>query len=141
MQDIRRGDVFYAVVMFSDRSGSKIRPVVVVSSDVRSNSANDVLVVPVSGSNHRLDIPTNIPVGNACGLDASSVADCGSLATIAKIDFRDYLGNIGPELLARLDAGIDAAFGRRAVGMAGSDPALEAKLSAYREVLRDFMSA
>lgn len=141
MQDIRRGDVFYAVVMFSDRSGSKIRPVIVVSSDARSNTANDVLAVPVSGSSRRPDIPCNVPIGGACGLDAPSVADCGSISTIAKIDFRDYLGNIGPELLASVDAGIEAAFGRRAAAPAAINHEAEAKLEAYRQVLRDFMGA
>ena len=88
----RRGDVVMVDHPFSDASGSKLRPMLVVQSDVRNQLLNHSVVAMLTtnlsfvGSDPTqvlVDIAT--PNGAGSGLSVTSAIRCGNLFTARKI--------------------------------------------------------
>lgn len=91
--ELRRGFVYFARL-------DKLRPVLVISPDVRNALASDVMVIPCTTT---LSIaPTHVRLRRGeGGLSAASVLKCEQLTTLHKDDVRrDPLG--GPLLPKRI---------------------------------------
>ena len=96
-----RGDVVLLNFPFSDASGSKVRPAIVVQSDVHNRRMNSTIVVFKLGS----------PEGRAAGLHFDSAVACTNLYTVHE-DFIQYrIGKLLTSLLPTLDACLRAALG------------------------------
>lgn len=77
----RRGRLYLARL-------DKIRPVLVISPDVRNAFASDVLVIPCS--TRLSDAPTHVRLRRGeGGLSATSVLKCEQITTLHKEDLRD----------------------------------------------------
>jgi mRNA-degrading endonuclease toxin of MazEF toxin-antitoxin module len=91
--ELRRGFVYFARL-------DKLRPVLVISPDVRNALASDVIVIPCTTT---LSIaPTHVRLRRGeGGLSAASVLKCEQITTLHKDDVqRDPLG--GPLLSKRI---------------------------------------
>ena len=144
MQEIKRGDIFYAYVPFSNQCGGKTRPIVIVSNDKANATSAEVIGVAVSESDHRIDIPSNVPISSG-GVNEDSVAKCATPIVIAKDLLGTRLGALSAADLMKVDLGLAHAL-QLSCGVQGApvvvpDRSAEEKLAAYRKVLRDFMSA
>ncbi len=94
--------------------GTKKRPVVVVSLDVRNQYSSTILVIPFSSDTQSAvnnPICVLIPAGEG-GLELDSVAMCEVITNVEKRYLeRGPYGEISPEYLERIQRGIQIAIG------------------------------
>ena len=108
----RRGEIWLVDLPNQPSDPHMPRPGLVVSVDVRTRLAGDVLVVPLSASLRSLPTHVFIPAAEG-GQSLDSMAKCEQIASIEKSFLLD--GPLGPPLPAsRMDEVVRAI--RRAVG-------------------------
>ena len=91
--EFRRGFVYFARL-------DKLRPVLVISSDVRNALASDIIVIPCTTTLSIAPTHVRLRKGEA-GLSTASVLKCEQITTLHKDDVRrDPLG--GPLLPKRI---------------------------------------
>ena len=73
---VRRGDVVLVDYPFSDRSGSKTRPCVVVQADRNNQRLDDTIVVTISSRTQQVNEPTQLLI--ELSTPAGSSLDCSS---------------------------------------------------------------
>jgi mRNA interferase MazF len=81
-----RGEIVLVDYPFSDRSGSKVRPALVVQTDSLNGRIDDTILAAVSRSTHRagatqLFIDLATAEGAASGLRQNSMIQCENLLT------------------------------------------------------------
>src|SRR6186997_2769179 len=96
---VSRGDVVFVDYPYSDRTGSKVRPCVVVQNDRNNQRLDDTIVVIItSRKRHLATEPTQLlidvstPDGKQSGLLFDSAVACENVLTI---DGRFVLRKIG----------------------------------------------
>ena len=115
---VRRGDVILVDYLFSDRTGSKVRPCLVVQND-RSNQRLDVtIVVAVSNNTARaMNVPTQFaidvssPAGRQSGLLFNSAVQCENLVTIDCAFVIRKIGTLASTTMINIDECLKAALG------------------------------
>ncbi len=111
---MRRGTVVLTPFPFSDFSGAKVRPAVVVSRDDRPGS--DVILAFVSSVVPPRPLPTDLVVDpshpdfRATGLKVPSIVKCDKLATVQREVILGELGQLSASLLRELDQRLRHAF-------------------------------
>ncbi len=108
----RRGDVVLVPMDFTDRSGSKLRPAVVVSGEDYNCGTPDVLIASITGNLRAIPHPGDHRIGEwrAAGLLKPSLAQT-KLATVEASIIRRKLGELDPEDLASFSRGLKVALG------------------------------
>src|SRR5207253_9592076 len=83
---VSRGEIVLVDYPFSDRTGSKVRPALVVQTDALNHRIDDTILAAISRSTHRasatqffIDIATS--EGRATGLRQNSMIQCENLLT------------------------------------------------------------
>jgi mRNA interferase MazF len=116
----KRGSVIVVEVAFSDLSGSKRRPALVVSDERFHKALPDVIVCPISSQSHfyQKPGPGDCPVKawRAAGLRRPSTVRISKLLAIDKDIIRRRLGVLLLDDLVKVEQGIQKALGF------GSDP-------------------
>ena len=115
---VSRGDVVLLDFPFSDASGSKVRPAVVVQSDAHNRRMTSTMVVLVTKTVRRARreptqflIWADSPEGTAPGLHFDSAVTCTNLYTVHE-DFLHYrIGRLPDSLASALDGCLKAALG------------------------------
>lgn len=94
---VSRGEIVLVDYPFSDHTGSKVRPALVVQSNSLNHRIDDTILAAISRSTHRasatqvfVDIST--PDGAASGLRQNSMIQCENLLTY---DQRLIIATIG----------------------------------------------
>ena len=113
---MRRGEVWEAVL--EPRSGSEqrgTRPVIIVMREtfLKNESWRSITVVPLStSSTQRSRGPTSVTLepGDS-GLTHSSVALCHQITTLDRAKFNQRLGQLSPQDLTRIEAGMLIGLG------------------------------
>jgi mRNA interferase MazF len=113
-----RGDVVLLDFPFSDASGSKVRPAVVVQNDSKNRRMTSTIVVLVTktvrrvrGDSTQFLIQANSPDGKPAGIHFDSVVACTNLYTVHE-DFVHYrIGRLPNSLIATLNDSLKAALG------------------------------
>jgi len=107
----QRGDIVRAELPFSDASGSKMRPSVVVQSDATNQRLDDVLVALITRTTHRATLePTQLLIdlttseGKLSGLLPSSAVKCAHLITIHRKLIRRVIGSLSASLMQQINA-------------------------------------
>lgn len=113
-----RGDIVLVQYPFTDLSGSKLRPAIVVSTDAVHNSSPDAIFVLVTST---LKMPAGLPTwvlidvttpdGLASGLLHTSVVKCDHPMTLDKQLVKRTVGRVPPNLMALIDAAIKVGLG------------------------------
>jgi mRNA interferase MazF len=114
---VSRADVVIIDHPFSDASGAKVRPALVVQSDHRNARMTETIVALIS-SNLRhattdatqLLIDMTTPDGQASGLKRTSVVKCGKLFTIHENLVRKKIGVLSAALLPKVNGCLKAAL-------------------------------
>lgn len=108
----RRGDVVLVPMDFTDRSASKVRPAVVISSEEYNRTSPDVLIASITSNRNALPHPGDhrIREWKAAGLLKPSLAQT-KLATVEAPVIRRKLGELAAEDLETFDAGLREALG------------------------------
>ena len=92
---MNRGEFVQVDWPFSDRTGSKTRPAVVVQADFLNGLIDDTVLVQVTGTRHGLlgtEVEIDPSVETGCGLTKVCYASCTNVLTL---DQSLVLGTVG----------------------------------------------
>ena len=109
---LRRGDVVLVPFDFTDRSGVKWRPAVVVSSERYNQETPDVLIAAITGNLRAIPHPGDHQIRDwkAAGLLKPSLAQA-KLATVEATIVGRTLGKLTSADLAAFERGLRDALG------------------------------
>ena len=116
---MRRGDVVLVHVPNVGSPGGKMRPAVVVQSDLLNGTIRETIIAAVTSnlSNvhqpHQLLIDISTSDGAASGLLMNSAVRCERLHTIPQADVRKTLGAFTSAMMQQVDACMKAALAIR----------------------------
>jgi mRNA-degrading endonuclease toxin of MazEF toxin-antitoxin module len=115
---VRRGDVVLLDHPFSDASGSKVRPALVVQDDARNSRLTETIVALVTknvkhvgADRTQLLIDLNTPDGKASGLNLNSAVKCGKLYTVHENAVVKRIGVLPAVLMQQIDDCLKQALG------------------------------
>lgn len=112
---MKRGTVVLTPFPFTDLTGTKVRPAVVISPSDRPGE--DVILAFISSVTPPTLLPTDLLIATshpdfpASGLKVASVVKCDKLATVQRRIIFGELGALSPGLLAELNARLRVALG------------------------------
>lgn len=112
---VSRGDVVLVDYPFSDRTGSKVRPALIVQSDALNRRITDTILAAISRSTHRpsteqLFIDISSPDGRQTGLRQNSMIQCENLLTYDQRLIITKIGELSGPLMQRVDDCLRAAL-------------------------------
>ncbi|MCI0742669.1 MAG: type II toxin-antitoxin system PemK/MazF family toxin [Gemmataceae bacterium] len=114
---VNRGDVILLDHPFSDASGSKIRPALVIQSDARNALLTETIVALITrnikyvGTDQTqllIDIAT--ADGQASGLKTNSAVKCGKLFTVHQDHIHKGIGKLSAALMIQINDCLKAAL-------------------------------
>ena len=112
---VARGEVVLVDYPYSDGTGSKVRPALVVQNDNLNLRITDTIVAAISRSQHRasatqilVDIGT--PDGVQSGLRQDSMIQCENLLTIDQRQIIATIGSLTSPLMQQIDDCLKAAL-------------------------------
>lgn len=115
---VQRGDVVFLRFPFSDGTGSKVRPAVVVQSDRDNQRLESTIVVSITGNTRLVGkepghilIDVNTPEGKAAGLRFTSAVNTHGLFTLHTKLIEEHVGQLSPRLMAAVDTELRASMG------------------------------
>jgi len=114
---VRRGDVVLVDYPYSDRTGSKVRPCVVVQSDVNNQRLDDTIVVTVSSRTQQANEPAQLvidlatPAGQQSGLLFTSTIQCSNILTVDCDFILRKIGTLPADVMVQLNDCLKAALG------------------------------
>jgi mRNA interferase MazF len=112
---MNRGDVVLFDFPFSDRTGSKLRPAVVVQADSLNRSIDDTILALVTrtqrGGPTEFLVDVGTPDGKLSGLFHTSVVDCKNLLTSDQKLVYTKIGILSTPMLSQLNDCLKAALG------------------------------
>ena len=95
MEQVRRGDIFYAdlsPVVGSEQGGT--RPVLIVQNDMGNRHSPTVIAAAITSQMNKARLPTHIELeGPAVGLTKDSVVLLEQIRTIDKRRLREHIGH------------------------------------------------
>jgi mRNA interferase MazF len=112
---VSRGDIVLVDYPFSDRTGSKVRPALVVQADVFNRRITDTIVASISRSTHRasatqLFIDVSTPEGGGTGLRQDSMIQCENLLTYDQRLMIATIGQLSAPLMERINGCLKAVL-------------------------------
>ena len=111
-QTVRRGDMFYANL--NPKVGSEqgdLRPVLVVQNNAGNTYSPTVVVVPITRNLNKKTLPTHVVIPKANGLENNSLALVEQIRTIDRSRITGYIGHIGGDVQAEIDAALLVCVG------------------------------
>ena len=112
---VSRGDVVLVDYPFSDRTGSKVRPAVVVQSDALNHRITDTILAAVSRSTHRASteqffVDISAPEASGTGLRQNSMIQCENLLTYDQRLIIAKIGELSAPWMQRVDDCLKSAL-------------------------------
>ncbi|HJT33535.1 MAG TPA: type II toxin-antitoxin system PemK/MazF family toxin [Pirellulales bacterium] len=112
---VSRGDVVLVDYPYSDRTGSKVRPALVVQADVLNHRITDTILAGISRSTHRasatqLLIDISTPDGGRTGLRQNSMIQCENLLTFDQRLIIAKIGELSAALMGQIEGCLKAAL-------------------------------
>jgi mRNA interferase MazF len=111
---VRRGEVVWVDWPFSDRTGSKLRPAVVVLDDSLNGRIADTVLVLMSRTQRavgKTEVLIDPAVETASGLRYRSAASCNNLLTIDQRLLGQTVGVLSNAAMLKIDAALKASLG------------------------------
>jgi mRNA interferase MazF len=113
---VLRGDVVLIRHPFSDASGARVRPALVVQSDTRNASLTNTILAMITRNVSRVGtdptqmlIDISTPDGQLSGLHADSAVTCGNLFTVHEDLIQSKIGELSDVLMQQVDGCLKAA--------------------------------
>ena len=116
--NVRRGEVVLVDFPYSDQTGSKVRPALVVQADTWNQRLEDTILALITSSRYRrigaatqfaIDITT--AEGQQTGLRLNSVIQCENLLTYDQGLILRVLGRLSATSMEQIDLCLKAALG------------------------------
>jgi mRNA interferase MazF len=115
---VRRGEIVLVDYLFSDRSGSKVRPCLVVQNDGNNQRLNDTIVAAITSNTTRAAaVPTQLLIevatatGKQSGLLFDSAVQCENLVTIDNQLVIRKIGALPATVMSEIDACLKMSLG------------------------------
>ncbi len=116
--NLRRGDIVLADLPYSDRTGSKKRPALVVQCDRNNQRLDDTILAMITTATGRaaneptqLLIETKTPHGQQSGLLHDSAVKCEHLLTLNRRFLGRVIGQLPPEVMEGIDRCLKESLG------------------------------
>ena len=104
---MNRGDVVLFDYPFTDRTGSKLRPALVVQADFLNQSTDDTVLALIArtrrGGPTEYVIDLTTPEGQQSGLRHTSVVDCKNLLTADQQFIHAVLGRLSDPAMQQIN--------------------------------------
>jgi mRNA interferase MazF len=109
---MRRGDVVLINWPFSDRTGSKLRPAVVVQADFLNGLISDTVLVQITGRTRKAvtEVLLDPAVETASGLRTISYAICNNFQTADQRLVHRHMGQLSPSAIGNIEGKIKLAL-------------------------------
>lgn len=111
---VRRGDVVRVDWPYSDRTGSKVRPALVIQADALNGLIADTVLLLISRTQRALGM-TEAAIDPAtetgCGLRYTSVVSCNNLLTIDQGLIVQSIGQVSSATMQQIDDRLKTALG------------------------------
>lgn len=114
---MNRGDIVLVNWPFSDRTGSKVRPALVVQADQLNLPLDDTVISTITssrrrniGSSTQVLIKTDTTDGKQSGLRMDSIVQCENLLTIDQKFIIRTLGTLSDQIMQQVDNGLRAVL-------------------------------
>lgn len=108
---VHRGEIVLVDFPYSDRTGSKVRPALVVQADFWNDRLDDTILALITSSYRRrvaattqLVIEVATPEGRQAGLRIDSVVQCENLVTYDKSQILRVLGNLPAKSMSQIES-------------------------------------
>ena len=110
---MNRGDVVVVDWPFSDRTGSKMRPAVVVQADFLNALIDDTVLIAITRRSRSAttEVVLDPAVETASGLSHPSIASCNNFLTTDQVLIPHTLGKLTNAAMRRIDHCLKAALG------------------------------
>src|SRR5262249_28072459 len=115
---VRRGDIILADLPYSDASGSKVRPGLVVQNDLNNQRLQDVIIALITSTTHRPAVePTQLLIdittaeGRKSGLLHTSAIKCEHLITLHQRLIKRVIGRLSSPDMAKVNDCLKASLG------------------------------
>ena len=115
---VQRGDVVLVDYPFSDRTGSKVRPCLVVQIDANNRRLDDTIVAAISSNAKRgaleptqFTVDVKTPEGRQSGLLFNSTVQCENLVTVDCRFIQRRIGGLPPSLMTQIDDCLRTSLG------------------------------
>ncbi len=113
----QRGDVVLVDYPYSDRTGSKTRPCIVVQNDANNKKLDDTIVVLITSRIQfahkeptQVLIDVNTPSGQQTGLLFTSAVQCENITTIDWQFVKKKIGAMPTNLMQEVDDALKASL-------------------------------
>ena len=114
---VSRSDVVLVDFPFSDRTGSKVRPCLVVQNDLNNQRLDDTIVVTITSRTRyvaaeptQLLIDVSTPAGRQSGLLFTSAVQCENILTVDTSFVLRKIGNLPPDVMQQVNECLKAAL-------------------------------
>ena len=113
----RRGDVVVIDFPYSDGTGSKVLPSLVVQNDGDNQRLRNTIVAMITGNIRHVHEPTQLlvdpstPDGSSSGLAGPSVVKCSVLVTVDQRTIIRTIGRLSDAAMWQIDGCLKAALG------------------------------
>jgi len=115
--NVQRGDIVLVSFPYSDQAGHKVRPALVVQSDVWNQKLNDTILALITSSRHRrVGAATQYPIdistadGQQTGLRLNSIVQCENLITYDKSLILRIIGHLSVSAMQQINACLKATL-------------------------------
>jgi mRNA-degrading endonuclease toxin of MazEF toxin-antitoxin module len=114
---VSRGDVILTYVMNVGSPGGKVRPALVVQSDLNNARLSETIIAAITSNVSRVHEATQLLIdvstadGTASGLLHDSAVRCERLHSIPQADVRRTVGRLSDVLMAQINDCLKAALG------------------------------
>jgi mRNA interferase MazF len=113
---MKRGDVVILDHPYSDGSGSKVRPALIVQNNRDNHRLTSTIVAMITRNTSRVGEPSQLLIdvttaeGLQSGLNQTSAVVCTNLFTVSQAKVRRIIGSLAASLMTKVDACLKAAL-------------------------------
>ncbi len=113
MNDVRRGDIYYAdlsPVVGSEQGG--LRPVLIIQNDVGNRYSPTVIAAAITSRMSKTRLPTHIDIyADRAGLAKDSVVLLEQIRTLDKKRLKERMGHLDDGVMKEVNSAIAVSFG------------------------------
>jgi mRNA interferase MazF len=109
-----RGDVVLVAWPYSDRTGSKLRPAIVIQADFLNGLLDDTVLVQITSKAHGIpgtEVRLDPAVETSSGLLHVSYAFCPNLLTYDESLVDQVLGTLSSSAMSQIDSAVKSTLG------------------------------
>jgi mRNA-degrading endonuclease toxin of MazEF toxin-antitoxin module len=113
---MNRGEVVEVDWQFSDMTGSKIRPAVVVQADYLNGLLDDTILVQITSTRNGIpgtEVDLDPVVETTSGLSRPCVASCINITTFEQLRVMRTIGVLSDTAMQRIEACLKAVLANR----------------------------